>query len=67
VVEDVPARTRVLQDVPLGVFGGDDRDPWLAAAGCETRWAGPAVAGSGGESAAGGVGSAPPPTPQRSE
>ena len=30
------ARTRVLQDFLLEIFGGEDRDPWLAAAGCQT-------------------------------
>ena len=33
----VPARTRVFLDFLLEIFGGEDRDPWLAAAGCETR------------------------------
>jgi DNA-binding transcriptional LysR family regulator len=33
----VPARTRVFVDFLVQVFGGEDRDPWLAAAGCETR------------------------------
>lgn len=32
----VPARTRALLDFLLETFGGEDRDPWLAAAGCET-------------------------------
>ena len=32
----VPARTRVFMDFLLEIFGGEDRDPWLAAAGCET-------------------------------
>jgi DNA-binding transcriptional LysR family regulator len=32
----VPARTRAFLDFLLEVFGGEDRDPWLAAAGCET-------------------------------
>jgi DNA-binding transcriptional LysR family regulator len=32
----VPARTRAFVDFLLQVFGGEDRDPWLAAAGCET-------------------------------
>jgi DNA-binding transcriptional LysR family regulator len=32
----VPARTRVVLDFLLRTFGGEDRDPWLAAAGCET-------------------------------
>lgn len=33
----VPARTRAFVDFLVGVFGGEDRDPWLTAAGCETR------------------------------
>ena len=33
----VPARTRVFVDFLVSTFGGDDRDPWLLAAGCETR------------------------------
>jgi len=33
----MPARTRVFLDFLIGIFGGEDRDPWLAAAGCETR------------------------------
>jgi DNA-binding transcriptional LysR family regulator len=32
----LPARTRVFLDFLIEVFGGQDRDPWLAAAGCET-------------------------------
>lgn len=32
----LPARTRVFLDFLLQIFGGEDRDPWLAAAGCET-------------------------------
>lgn len=32
----LPARTRAMLDFLLEVFGGEDRDPWLAAAGCET-------------------------------
>lgn len=32
----LPARTRVFIDFLVEVFGGEDRDPWLAAAGCET-------------------------------
>ena len=32
----MPARTRALLDFLIQVFGGEDRDPWLAAAGCET-------------------------------
>ncbi len=33
----LPARTRAFLDFLLQIFGGEDRDPWLAAAGCETR------------------------------
>jgi len=41
----LPARTRVFLDFLIDLFGGEDRDPWLIAAGCETRpWAGPAAA-----------------------
>jgi hypothetical protein len=36
----LPARTRVFLDFLLQIFGGEDRDPWLAAAGCETTPAG---------------------------
>jgi DNA-binding transcriptional LysR family regulator len=32
----VPARTRVFVDFLVKTFGGEDRDPWLLAAGCET-------------------------------
>lgn len=32
----LPVRTRVFIDFLLEIFGGEDRDPWLAAAGCET-------------------------------
>lgn len=32
----VPARTRAVLDFLLEVFGGQDEDPWLAAAGCAT-------------------------------
>jgi DNA-binding transcriptional LysR family regulator len=32
----VPARTRAFIDFLVHVFGGEDRDPWLMAAGCET-------------------------------
>ena len=34
--QHVPARTRALHDFLVQVFGGEDRDPWLAAAGCAT-------------------------------
>jgi DNA-binding transcriptional LysR family regulator len=33
----VPARTRAFVDFLLQTFGGEDTDPWLIAAGCETR------------------------------
>ena len=33
----LPARTRAFVDFLIQVFGGEDRDPWLAAAGCETQ------------------------------
>jgi DNA-binding transcriptional LysR family regulator len=33
----VPARTRAFVDFLVQAFGGEDRDPWLLAAGCETR------------------------------
>jgi DNA-binding transcriptional LysR family regulator len=33
----LPARTRAFLDFLIQIFGGEDRDPWLAAAGCETR------------------------------
>lgn len=41
----LPARTRAFLDFLVETFGGEDRDPWLAAAGCETpgSWCGPAV------------------------
>lgn len=32
----VPARTRAFLDFLLETFGGEDRDPWLVAAGCAT-------------------------------
>jgi DNA-binding transcriptional LysR family regulator len=32
----VPARTRVFIDFLVKTFGGEERDPWLIAAGCET-------------------------------
>ena len=32
----VPARTRAFLDFLLQVFGGEDKDPWLVAAGCAT-------------------------------
>lgn len=34
--QHLPARTRALRDFLVEAFGGEDRDPWLAAAGCET-------------------------------
>jgi DNA-binding transcriptional LysR family regulator len=33
----VPARTRAFVDFLVQTFGGEDRDPWLIAAGCETQ------------------------------
>lgn len=33
----VPARTRAFVDFLVQVFGGEDHDPWLIAAGCETQ------------------------------
>jgi DNA-binding transcriptional LysR family regulator len=33
----LPVRTRAMLDFLVQVFGGEDRDPWLAAAGCETQ------------------------------
>lgn len=32
----LPARTRAFLDFLVEIFGGEDRDPWLAAAGCMT-------------------------------
>lgn len=32
----LPTRTRAFVDFLVEIFGGEDRDPWLAAAGCET-------------------------------
>lgn len=32
----VPARTRAVLDFLIEIFGGEDRDPWLTAAGCPT-------------------------------
>ncbi|WP_337878342.1 LysR family transcriptional regulator [Caldimonas sp.] len=38
----LPARTRVFLDFLVDTFGGEDRDPWLEAAGCQTpsSWCG---------------------------
>lgn len=33
----LPVRTRVFLDFLITTFGGEDRDPWLTAAGCETQ------------------------------
>lgn len=33
----LPARTRAALDFLVETFGGEDRDPWLAAAGCSTQ------------------------------
>jgi len=35
----LPARTRAFLDFLLTIFGGEDQDPWLAAAGCATTQA----------------------------
>ncbi|HEU4460393.1 MAG TPA: LysR family transcriptional regulator [Methylibium sp.] len=32
----IPTRTRAFVDFLVATFGGEDRDPWLLAAGCET-------------------------------
>ena len=37
----VPARTRAFVDFLVEIFGGEDRDPWLLAAGCETQLTAP--------------------------
>lgn len=37
----LPTRTRAFLDFLVSSFGGEDRDPWLAAAGCETQNPGP--------------------------
>jgi DNA-binding transcriptional LysR family regulator len=42
--QHVPARTRAMLDFLVEIFGGEDRDPWLAAAGCETCTATPILA-----------------------
>ena len=39
----LPLRTRAFLDFLLTIFGGEDQDPWLAAAGCETRPISPPV------------------------
>jgi DNA-binding transcriptional LysR family regulator len=42
----LPARTRVFLDFLVQIFGGENRDPWLIAAGCETRpWSAGQAAG----------------------
>lgn len=33
----IPMRTRAFVDFLIETFGGEDRDPWLLAAGCESR------------------------------
>ncbi len=45
----VPARTRAFVDFLVQAFGGEDRDPWLVAAGCETPrgFAAPRMAATG--------------------
>jgi len=37
----VPVRTRAFVDFLVETFGGEDRDPWLQAAGCPTHGAAP--------------------------
>jgi len=44
----MPARTRALLDFLIQIFGGEDRDPWLAAAGCETPFRANGSAGASG-------------------
>jgi DNA-binding transcriptional LysR family regulator len=34
----LPARTRAFLEFLLQIFGGEDRDPWLSAAGCATQF-----------------------------
>jgi DNA-binding transcriptional LysR family regulator len=34
----LPARTRAFLDFLLSIFGGEDCDPWLSAAGCATQF-----------------------------
>jgi DNA-binding transcriptional LysR family regulator len=48
----VPARTRAFVDFLVQAFGGEDRDPWLSAAGCETLRMGCAKAKAAAEAAA---------------
>lgn len=45
----VPARTRAFVDFLVQAFGGEERDPWLVAAGCETPrgFAAPRMAAAG--------------------
>jgi DNA-binding transcriptional LysR family regulator len=50
--QHVPARTRALLEFLLEIFGGEDRDPWLAAAGCETSYGGPDCAAQAAAAAA---------------
>jgi DNA-binding transcriptional LysR family regulator len=37
----IPARTRAFVDFLVETFGGEDRDPWLMAAGCPTQVSAP--------------------------
>jgi DNA-binding transcriptional LysR family regulator len=37
----IPARTRAFVDFLVEIFGGEDRDPWLMAAGCPTELSAP--------------------------
>lgn len=61
--QHVPARTRALLDFLLQVFGGEDRDPWLAAAGCAT----PTSAGCSDTPAPGGSSAAVPTAPAEAD
>ena len=43
----MPARTRAFVEFLVATFGGEDRDPWLLAAGCETQREAPGGKGQG--------------------
>ena len=62
----LPTRTRAFLDFLVQVFGDEDRDPWLAAAGCETQvWpcAGQPTPAPGSAPAGGCVGTPKPGVP----
>jgi DNA-binding transcriptional LysR family regulator len=42
----LPARTRAFLDFLLSIFGGEDSDPWLSAAGCATQFGQARAAGA---------------------